>query len=205
MIQSFAAPLIGRLNSRQLLEQLYQERTLQPFSSGQIIPMHPGELWVVCRGVAVLNTLHPTGDEALLGIAVPSMPFGLPLTWVSPYQAIALTNVDLLPLTIAEVEGSPALCHELFHYLSHRLQQAEAFLALSSCRRVEDRLKQLLILLQREVGQPTQRGTRINVRLTHQQLADAISTTRVTVTRLIGQLKKEKWLAIDAKRHIILL
>ena len=205
MIQSFAAPSIELPDSRQLLEQLYRERALQPFRSGQTIPMRPDELWVVCRGVVVLNTLHPTGDEALLGVTIPSMPFGLPLTWISPYSAIALTDVDLLPLTIAEVERSPALCQGLFRHLSRRLQQAEAFLALSGCRRVEERLKQLLILLQHEVGQPTQRGTRINVRLTHQQLANAIGTTRVTVTRLIGQLKQENWLAIDSKRHIVLL
>lgn len=204
MIQSFATPLIELPDSRQLLEQLYRERTLQPFRSGQTIPLRSGELWVVCRGVVVLNTLHPTGDEALLGVATPSMPFGLPLTWITPYNTIALTDVDLLPLTLAEVERSPALCQGLFRHLSRRLQQAEAFLALSGCRRVEERLKQLLILLQHEVGQPTQRGTRIQVRLTHQQLANAIGTTRVTVTRLIGQLKQEGWLAIDSKRHIIL-
>ncbi|MER3478174.1 MAG: transcriptional regulator, partial [Leptolyngbya sp. ERB_1_2] len=106
MIQSFAAPLVELPDSRQLLEQLYRERALQPFRSGQIIPLRPDELWVVCRGVVVLNTLHPTGDEALLGVATPSMPFGLPLTWISPYQAISLTDVDLLPLTLLEVERS---------------------------------------------------------------------------------------------------
>lgn len=204
MIQSFATPLNELPDSRQLLEQLYRERTLQPFRSGQTIPLRPDELWIVCRGVIVLNTLHPTGDEALLGVATPSMPFGLPLTWITPYNAIALTDVDLLPLTLAEVERSPALCQGLFRHLSRRLQQAEAFLALSGCRRVEERLKQLLILLQHEVGQPAQRGTRLHVRLTHQQLANAIGTTRVTVTRLIGQLKQEGWLAVDSKRHIIL-
>lgn len=204
MIQSFAASLVELPDSRLLLEQLYRERTLQPFRSGRVIPLRPNEIWVVCRGVVILNTLHPTGDEALLGVVTPSMPFGLPLTWISPYQAIALTDVDLLPLTVTEIERSPALCQGLFRHLSRRLQQAEAFLALSSCRRVEERLKQLLILLRHEVGQPIQQGTRLQIRLTHQQLANAIGTTRVTVTRLIGQLKQEGWLTIDAKRHIIL-
>lgn len=204
MIQSFATPQIELPDSRRLLEQLYRERTLQPFRSGQRIPMRPDQIWVTCRGVVVINTLHPTGDEALLSIVTPSMPFGLPLTWITPYQAIALTDVDLLPLTIAEVERSPALCQGLFRHLSRRLQQSEAFLALAGCRRVEERLKQLLILLQHEIGQPTQRGTRFTIRLTHQQLANAIGTTRVTVTRLLGQLKQDGWLSIDAKRHIIL-
>lgn len=205
MIQSFAASRIELSDSRYLLEQLYRERTLHPFRSGQTIPMHPDQIWVTCRGVVMVNTLHPTGDEALLGIVTPSMPFGLPLTWITPYQAIALTDVDLLPLTITEIERSPALCQGLFRHLSRRLQQSEAFLAFSGCRRVEERLKQLLILLKHEVGQPTQNGTRLNIRLTHQQLANAIGTTRVTITRLLGQLKQEGWLLVDTKRHLILL
>lgn len=204
MIQSFTANAIETPDFRHLLEQLYRERTLQPYRSGQTIPMRPNEIWIACRGVIVLNTLYPTGDEALLGVVTPAMPFGLPLTWISPYQAIALTDADLLCLNMSEVENSPLLCQGIFRHLSRRLQQAEAFLALSGCRRVEERLKQLLVLLQHEVGQPAPNGTRLNIRLTHQQLANAIGTTRVTVTRLLGQLKQEGWLTLDAKRHIIL-
>jgi CRP-like cAMP-binding protein len=212
MIQSFTASTswVASPNGsepsdlRQLLEQLYRERNLRPFRCGQTIPLRADEIWIACRGVIVLNTLYPTGDEALLGVIVPSMPFGLPLTWIAPYQAIALTDVDLLCLPISEIETSPALCQGLFRHLSRRLQQAEAFLALSGCRRVEERLRQLLVLLQHEVGQPTESGTRLTIRLTHQQLANAIGTTRVTVTRLLGQLKQEGWLSLDAKRHIVL-
>lgn len=204
MIQSFTSSTLELPDLRQLLEQLYRERSLHPFRSGQTIPMRSDEIWIACRGVVVLNTLYPTGDEALLGVVTPSMPFGLPLTWISPYQAIALMDADLLCLPLAEIEKSPALCQGLFRHLGRRLQQAEAFLALSGCRRVEERLKQLLILLQHEVGQPTPGGTRLNIRLTHQQIANAIGTTRVTVTRLLGQLKQEGWLAIDTKRHIVL-
>jgi CRP-like cAMP-binding protein len=40
--------------------------------------------------------------------------------------------------------------------------------------------------------------------LTHQQLANAIGTTRVTMTRLINQLRDEGWLEIDRNRYIIL-
>lgn len=105
---------------------------------------------------------------------------------------------------MSDIEQSPLLSQEIFRHLSRRLQQSEAFLALAGCRRVEDRLRQLLILLQHEVGQPVKTGMRLNVRLTHQHLANAIGTTRVTVTRLLGQLREEGWLTIDPTRHIIL-
>jgi len=189
---------------RQLLEGLYRERTLHPFRSGEAIMMHPREIWVVCRGVVQLSTFHPCGDEVSLGLISPSMPFGLPLTLIDPYQAIALSDVDLMRLTMVEVEQSPTLSQGLFKHLSRRLQQTEALLASVNHRRVEDRLRQFLMLLKDEIGQPSSTGSRISVRLTHQHLANAIGSTRVTVTRALGQLQEEGWLTIGRDRHIVI-
>jgi cAMP-binding proteins - catabolite gene activator and regulatory subunit of cAMP-dependent protein kinases len=47
-------------------------------------------------------------------------------------------------------------------------------------------------------------GTRLNVRLTHQDIAAAIGTTRVTVTRLLGKLKHQGCLSRDKSHHLIL-
>jgi CRP-like cAMP-binding protein len=204
MLQSFALEATPQPDLRQLLEELYQGRGLYPYYSGQEISMSPNEIWVVCRGVVQLGTLYDTGDEALLGLAGPSMPFGLPLTLIRPYQAIALSDVDLMRLTQAEIDQSPMLAKGLFRQLTRRLRQAEAILAMVGYRRVEDRLRHLLVLLKQEVGYPIPGGTRLGVRLTHQQLANAIGTTRVTVTRLLSQLREEEWLTIDRHRHIIL-
>lgn len=189
---------------RQLLEEVYRGRSLQPYRSGQPIRMQPDEILVVCRGVVQLGTLYDTGEEALLGLACPSMPFGLPLAIIRPYQAAALTDVDIMRLRWSEVEQSPALAQGIFRHLARRLQQTEAILSMVGYRRVEERLRHLLILLKQEVGQPVPEGTRLTVRLTHQQLANAIGTTRVTVTRLLSQLQEEGWLIVDSNRHIIL-
>jgi CRP-like cAMP-binding protein len=166
--------------------------------------MRADEVWIVCRGIVSLNTLYPTGDEALLAVVTASMPFGLPLTGIFPYHAIALSDADLMCLTLAEIEKSPALSQGIFRHLGRRLQQTEAFLALAGYRRVEERLKQFLLLLQHEVGQPGAEGVRLNIRLTHQQIANAIGTTRVTVTRLFGQLRQEGWIKTAPNRQIIL-
>jgi CRP-like cAMP-binding protein len=204
MLQSFVLQAAPQNDLRQLLEELYRGRSLHPYCSGQEIEMQPDEIWVVCRGVVQLGTLYDTGDEALLGLAGSSMPFGLPLTLIRPYHAIALCDVDLMRLTQVEVEQSPLLAQSIFHHLTRRLRQTEAVLAMVGYRRVEDRLRHFLMLLKQEVGYPVSTGTRIGVRLTHQQLANAIGTTRVTVTRLINQLREEGWLTIDRHRHIVL-
>ncbi|MBF2025249.1 MAG: Crp/Fnr family transcriptional regulator [Oscillatoriales cyanobacterium C42_A2020_001] len=205
MLQTTAPKVPPQRDLRNFLEEVYHERHLQAFRAGQTIPLNSQDIWIVCRGVVQLSTLYPNGDEALLGLACSSMPFGLPLSLIYPYQAIALSDVDLMCLTLAEVQQSPALSQEIFQHLTRRLRQAEAMLAMAGCRRVEERLRQLLLLLQMEIGQPTVEGTRLNVRLTHQHLASAIGTTRVTVTRLLGKLKEEGWLRLDKERHIVLL
>lgn len=204
MLQTSTLEVNSQPELRQLLEELYSGRTLHPYKSGQAIRMLPDEIWVVCRGVVQLGTLYDSGDEALLGLACPSMPFGLPLSLIRPYQAAALTDVDLMRLTLTEVEQSPVLAHGIFRHLTRRLQQTEAVLAMVGYRRVEDRLRHLLLLLKDEIGQPSGTGTRFAIRLTHQQLANAIGTTRVTVTRLLSQLQEEGWLVVDSARHIVI-
>lgn len=204
MLQSLVPAPSTQLDLRQLLENLYQGRTLQPYRAGQVIPLRPDELWIVCRGVVQLSTLYATGDEALLGLAGPSMPFGLPLTCIQPYQATALSDVDVMRLTWLEVQQSPQLAQGISTHLGRRLRQAEALLSLMGHRRIRDRLWGLLLLLSQEMGQPVAQGTRLNVRLTHQHLANAIGTTRVTVTRLLGQFKAEGGLLVDRQHHLIL-
>ncbi|MEM6251698.1 MAG: Crp/Fnr family transcriptional regulator [Cyanobacteria bacterium P01_D01_bin.156] len=186
-----------------LLEQLYHERNLTPFTAGHSIPLRHGEIYIICRGIVQLHTIHPDGSETLLGLAGPSMPFGLSLTNVSPYWATALTQVDVLPLSIAELENSPTLMAGLFAHLSRRLQQSEAWLALSGKRLVADRLRQLLIMLAQEFGQVETQGVKLTIRLTHHQLATAIGTTRVTVTRLLRDFRREGWLKVN-QRYLIL-
>jgi CRP-like cAMP-binding protein len=188
---------------RQLLEDLYRGRNVSTIKSGQFISMQAHDVLIVCRGVVQLSTLYPNGDEGLVGLVCPSMPFGMPFSQLNPYEAIALTEVVLMRVHIMEVEQSPRLAQSLFREMTRRLQQTESLLAIAGHRRVDDRLRQLLELLRQEVGQVTNEGVRLNVRLTHQQIAGLIGTTRVTVTRLLKEFRDEGWLSVDAKRHIL--
>lgn len=188
----------------QSLEGLYRERTLLPFKVGQTIPLRRQEMWIVYRGLVQVLTLHSTGDEVLLGLVGPLMPLGLSLTLLEPYQAVAMTNVDLLRLSVDEVRRSPHLARELNEQLTRRLHHTEALLALSGKRMVVDRLYGFLMLIANEYGLASDEGTLINMRLTHQQLANAIGTTRVTVTRCLGELKDAGLVGISAKRRLYL-
>ncbi len=194
----------GYQDSRLLLEELYREKTLRCFKAGQTIPLRSQDVWIIYRGIAQVITLQPSGDEALLGLLGPLMPLSKAMTLLDPYQAVALTNVDLLRLTMEEIERSPQLLRELNTQMTRRLRQTEALLALAGKRLVIERLQGFLYLLAHEFGQKTPEGVRIDVRLTHQQFANAIGTTRVTVTRFLGELREQGLIEVSADRRIYL-
>jgi CRP/FNR family transcriptional regulator len=47
---------------------------------------------------------------------------------------------------------------------------------------------------------PGNEGITIDLRLSHQAIAEAIGSTRVTITRLLGDLRQEGLLQIDRKK-----
>lgn len=190
---------------RQQLEVIFQSNEICHFRRGKEIPMSPTQIWLVRYGVVQLSTLYLNGDEFLIGLASPGLPFGMALTQVDPYIAIALTDVTLIRLNVTDLEQSPVLSMLFMQQFSNRLRQSEALLAVNGHRRIDDRLRYFLILLAQEMGQPTHQGTRLPARLTHQLLANAIGTTRVTITRILGKLRQEGWLEFDQSHHIIIM
>ncbi|CAN5630247.1 Crp/Fnr family transcriptional regulator [soil metagenome] len=185
------------------LEQLYQERSLIPFTAGRNIPLQRQYLYIICRGIVQLHTIHADGGETLVGLCGQSMAFGRALSSADPYWATALTDADILPLAVSEVEASPALSAALYPQIVRRLQQAEAWLSISGKRLVADRLQCLLIQLAQDFGHVEPSGVRIKLRLTHHQLATIIGTTRVTVTRLLRDFRNEGWLNIHQRQLIL--
>jgi CRP-like cAMP-binding protein len=179
-------------------------RNLHFYAKGETIPLISQGIWRVCQGLVQLSTLYPTGEEGLLGWAGPSMCFGLWLTSLQTYRATATSDVYLIWYSLVEIEASPQFAHELLPQMGRRLRQMEAILAIAGQRRVEDRLYQMLLLLKQEFGQHVVEGTRLNIRLTHQDLANAICTTRVTVTRMLGKLQQQGLISRDSDRHLIL-
>jgi len=175
------------------------------FTKGENISLSRQSIWLVCQGVVKLSTVCENGEEVIVGLAGPQMPFGSSFTSLQIYQATALSsNVQLVSISLSEIANSPSLAKNLLPKINRRLQQTEAFLALAGHRRVKDRLYHLLLLLQQEIGQVVPNGTRLSVRLTHNDLANACCTTRVTMTRLLSKIQQEGKISFDSKSHIIL-
>lgn len=193
-----------RANFRDLLESSYEKRSLVHLSSGSTVPLLRKSVWLVVRGMVKLSAISVQGDELLLGLAGPDEPFGDPLSNAQAYEARTLMDTDLLCLSCEELASSPHLAMAVLQGMAARYRQSEAMLALLGLRRIEERVRGFLELLANDYGQPCEQGLRLNIKLTHQELASALSTTRVTVTRVLGILRDEGWLQIDADRRLVI-
>jgi PAS domain S-box-containing protein len=176
----------------------------QVFYKGETIPLEPQTIWQVQSGLVKLTTFLDSGQEVVTGLVGVSAPFGGSLT-ASPFcEATALVDTRLWRIPLDEFSTSMKLQQRLLPHINKRLKQAELLLAIYGQLRVADRLHSLLQLLKQEVGQPIPGGTRLTIRLTHEELAAICCTTRVTVTRLISQLRQQEKLTVDPDHHFVL-
>jgi CRP-like cAMP-binding protein len=181
-----------------------RERRLHFYERGEEIPLIIQGIWQVNRGVVQLGKYQPSGDETLLGWAKTGNFFGLWLTALETYQAKAISDVYLQWYSLAEIRNCSEISQLVLEQTVDRIHQTEQLLAISGLKRVEARLVALLKLLSQQMGEQQKNQIRLGIRLTHQNIASAIATTRVTVTRLLGNWQKQGLIAFDSTRHLLI-
>ena len=88
----------------------------------------------------------------------------------------------------------------LLQGLSSRILQTETMIETLTHRDMSSRLVSFLLVLCRDFGVPSSQGITIDLKLSHQAIAEAIGSTRVTITRLLGDLRSAGLLEIERKR-----
>ena len=195
--------LSQKLNSS-LNQRKKEELLLQQYDKGDEICGSKSEIWQIYRGVVQLSKIQQNGDEIILGWVSANGVFGNNLDSSQMYRAIALSDVYAKRYSSQDVFRQPLLAKQFLSQFSDRLIKYQKLLSIISIRRVEDRLKQLLLMLKQEIGQPEDDGVRLQVRFTHQHLAEVIHTTRVTVTRVLGDFQTQGSIYFDDTRHIVI-
>ena len=74
--------------------------------------------------------------------------------------------------------------------LAH-IYQLQELLVIRSCKRIEEMLLKLLTWLGKRFGEREEAGLIFKLCLTHQDLAETLNTSRVTITRSMGQLERQ--------------
>ena len=92
----------------------------------------------------------------------------------------------------------------LLQIMCSRLRDSWDRIQLLSFNNASQRIKMLFMLLSNEYGKKTSEGTLLNIKLTHQDIADMAGVARETVTRVIDKLHKDGEIKVLKSKFILL-
>lgn len=168
-----------------------------PFSRNDLLPLKPDILWRIEWGAVRSLTWSDEGSVVTVGYWGSGDVVGHALSRLHPHQIECMTSVEA---TAVPDRAWP----ELLDAIIAHVQQTEELLSIVRYERIYQRLERLLLWLSRKFGRRVPNGELIDLRLTHQGIAELIGTTRVTVTRLLKELEEEGKI-IRQQRHYIIL
>ncbi len=184
----------------------------ETFERGKTIffPGDPAErVYFLLKGAVKLSRVYEAGEEITVALLRDNSVYGVLSLFTGHksdrfYHAVAFTSVELLSAPIDQVEQALRENSELstlmLRGLSSRILQTEMMIETLAHRDMGSRLVSFLLILCRDFGVPTAEGIMVDLKLSHQAIAEAIGSTRVTVTRLLGDLRQEKMISINKKR-----
>jgi CRP-like cAMP-binding protein len=172
----------------------------------------PGDqLYFVLSGTVRLYKIYGDYKEATTALLKDGGVFGkLSLVegrWQDVFaEAVTETRVAGIQKTSLErvVKSDPDFALRLFSSLSERLRQSDEVIESLLHREVSTRLATLLVNLGERFGEEDGTGTLIGVRLTHQDLANMIASTREAVSKVMSGFQREG-LIETRSRHIFIL
>jgi CRP-like cAMP-binding protein len=182
--------------SRLLLAQS-ADRKLSRFARRSLLPLGENYLWKIESGVVRTLTWLEDGTTITLGLWGVGDVVSRVLSKAEPYQIECLTPVEA---TILPVDR----WHQVNEALISHIQQFQEFLEILHCRSVDASLLRLLNWLAKKFGHAVERGQLINLRLTHQEIAEIIGTTRVTVTRVLNEFEHQGIIKRLPRKFIVL-
>lgn len=177
------------------------------FVEGQL----PRGIFVLCKGSVKLSINSPSGRTVIVKLAEPGEVLGLSATISGkPYEVTAETldpcqvnfvkREDFLRFLKDDVE----VCFKVAEQLSEKYHNAckEAG-SLGLSHSAAEKLAKLLLEWSAKNGDPGKAEPRLKMRLTHEEIAQMIGTSRETVTRLFAEMKKRQILQSRGSTMVI--
>ncbi|WP_246943182.1 Crp/Fnr family transcriptional regulator [Bacillus pinisoli] len=174
---------------------------MKPVKKGTIIfsPEQPIEaLFLLKKGQVRLFKTNQNGKQFTLDILVDGNIFGetssLALTDDDTY-AEAMTETYLCMISKAEfetfIEKNPKIAIKLINILSTRLKDLYSLSEKIALGDVKYRIIYLLLKLSEKTGRRKNEWQTIEMKLTHQDVANMVGSSRETTSAIMSQLKKE--------------
>ena len=166
------------------------------FVEGQL----PRGIFVLCKGSVKLSINSPSGRTVIVKLAEPGEVLGLSATisgkpyevtaeTIDPCQVNFVKRDDFLRFLKDDVEA----CFKVAEQLGEKYHNAcKEVRSLGLSHSAAEKLAALLLEWSSKNGGVGKPELRLKLRLTHEEIAQMIGTSRETVTRLFAELKKRQ-------------
>ncbi|MEE8348107.1 MAG: Crp/Fnr family transcriptional regulator [Acidobacteriota bacterium] len=166
-------------------------------------------MYIVKKGRVKVSRTLPNGKETILTFHKEGEYFGemaLIDGETAPANVTAVVATTILILGRKDFESlleNPTINNIILKILCKRCRDAWAQISVLTFHHADARIRAALDHLSRNRGTPTDRGIRIDLHLTHRELAEMAGISRETATRVLGQLQSEKSLTIEEGYFLI--
>jgi CRP-like cAMP-binding protein len=175
------------------------------------LPGDPGKtVYFVNGGRVKISKVTRDGKELTLAYRGPGELFGeIALVEGGPREemAEAMENALLTEMERGDferlIQTQPLLGLRLARLLTQRRRDIENKIENLVFKDVNSKLAELLIRLGNEFGVDDARGTLVALKITHQEMANLIGSTRETVSLTLSQLKRKGLIKTDGRKVII--
>ncbi|AUT02712.1 replication/maintenance protein [Nostoc sp. CENA543] len=170
--------------------------TQRLFTRKEVIEPCSDVMWMIERGAVRTLTWSEEGTFITLGYWGPGDLIGYNLTNLKPYQIECLTSVEVTTVPLH-------LRHQYIDALIAHIQNSEELLHIINRKPISLRLWEFLVWLSKKFGRNLEQGCLIELYITHQEIAEVLNTTRVTITRLLQEFETAKMLLRHQRRIIL--
>src|SRR5215203_7135810 len=168
------------------------------------------QLYFLAEGTVRLYKIYGDYKEATTALLKDGGVFGkLNLVegrWQDVFaEAVTDARVASIQKTAIErvIKSDPGFALKLFSSFSERLRQSDEVIESLLHREVSTRLATLLTNLGERFGESNGVSTLIDVRLTHQDLANMIASTREAVSKVMSELQRDEVIESRNRRIVI--
>lgn len=168
-------------------------------------------VYLLKKGRVKISSTAPSGKEVTFDILEAGEIFGeLEMLQDSPRETQAEALDDALICAIRREDFNRYLREhqdlnaKLTKLIGLRLRKIQSRVEDLVFRDVPARLAHLLLELKKTDGVPEGTGTRLRVKLTHQEIANLIGCSRETVSATLGQFRERRLIRIDGRSITIL-
>lgn len=165
---------------------------------------------LLAEGRVKIGSLTADGKQAILAFIEPGELFGeLAVLDGGPReefaQAAEKSTVILLPANVMQglVESNPSVAVGITKLIGFRRRRIERRLRSLLFRSNRQRLVSLLLELAEQYGEAIDEGTKLRIKLSHQDMASIIGSTRETVTVVLGDLQEEGLVSVGRRQLVI--